>query len=295
MRNRRSLVMGPVVALAVAMVVGAAPTQAAPRATLGLHPFYLSLGDSLSRGVQPDADGRSVMTDQGYADDLFQLEQPNFKRLQKVLLGCPGESTGTMINGGICAYPLGSQLAQAVNFLRHHRKNTVFVTIDIGANNVDGCISDGQVDLPCVTAGLDAMKADMPVIVSRLNAAAGPHAAIQFVGMRYYDPYLASWLAGPDGQAISSQSLLLTNIINAVLQNTYLAGGWKVANVSFAFQTNDTTDMVVFPPFGEVPVDVANICLNTWMCAATPQGPNIHANALGYMLIAQVFAAQIAT
>jgi hypothetical protein len=292
MSIRRFRAVVPVVAFALLLLGAASPTQASPSAATQPHPFYLSMGDSLSRGVQPDASGQSIITDQGYADDLFQLERANIPRLQEKLLGCPGETTGTMIDGGTCTYGLGSQLNQAVYFLRHHRKNTVFVTLDIGANNVDGCITNGQVDMTCINDGLSAIKSDLPVILSRLNAA-GPNAAIQMVGMRYYDPYLAFYLDGPDGQTLASKSLLLTNVINTDLQNAYLADHWKVANVSFAMQTNDTTDMVDLPPFGQVPVDVANICNDTWMCAAPPVGPNIHANVTGYQLIAQVFAAQI--
>jgi hypothetical protein len=292
MSIRRFRAVVPVVAFVLLLLGAASPTQASPSAATQPHPFYLSLGDSLSRGVQPDASGQSIITDQGYADDLFQLERANIPRLQEKLLGCPGETTGTMIDGGTCTYGLGSQLNQAVYFLRHHRKNTVFVTLDIGANNVDGCITNGQVDMTCINDGLSAIKSDLPVILSRLNAA-GPNAAIQMVGMRYYDPYLAFYLDGPDGQTLASKSLLLTNVINTDLQNAYLADHWKVANVSFAMQTNDTTDMVDLPPIGQVPVDVANICNDTWMCAAPPVGPNIHANVTGYQLIAQVFAAQI--
>jgi len=292
---KRFRLVVPVLALALLLLGGAGPTQAAPKAALQPHPFYLSLGDSLSRGVQPNSSGQSVITDQGYADDLFQMEQPNFPRLQEKLMGCPGETTGTMINGGICTYGLGSQLDQAVYFLRHHRKNTVFVTLDIGANNVDGCIVNGAVDTTCINKGLDAIKTDLPVIVGRLNAAAGPNATIQFIGMRYYDPYLAFYLDGTDGQTLATKSLLLTNVINTLLQNAYLGSGWKVANVSFAMETNDTTDMVDLPPFGQVPVNVATVCNDTWMCAAPPVGPNIHANATGYQLIATVFAAQITT
>jgi hypothetical protein len=292
MSIRRFRAVVPVVAFVLLLLGAASPTQASPSVATQPHPFYLSMGDSLSRGVQPDASGQSIITDQGYADDLFQLERANIPRLQEKLLGCPGETTGTMIDGGTCTYGLGSQLNQAVYFLRHHRKNTVFVTLDIGANNVDGCITNGQVDMTCINDGLSAIKSDLPVILSRLNAA-GPNAAIQMVGMRYYDPYLAFYLDGPDGQTLASKSLLLTNVINTDLQNAYLADHWKVANVSFAMQTNDTTDMVDLPPFGQVPVDVANICNDTWMCAAPPVGPNIHANVTGYQLIAQVFAAQI--
>ena len=288
MRARPSRLIVSVLAAALVLGADAAPSHAAAD-----HPFYLSLGDSLSRGVQPDSEGHSVVTDQGYADDLYRIEQANFPRLQERLLGCPGETTSSMIHGGVCSYPRGSQLAQAVAFLRHHRKNTAFVTLDIGANNVDGCLSGGQIDLQCISDGLDAIQADVPVILSRLSAAAGASSSIRFVGMRYYDPYLAFSLNGPEGEDLAAQSLQLTNLINFLLHTAFNTAGWGVANVSFAFQTNDTTDMVDLPPYGEIPVNVANICLDTWMCAAPPAGPNIHANATGYQLIAQVFAQQI--
>jgi len=41
------------------------------------------------------------------------------------------------------------------------------------------------------------------------------------------------------------------------------------------------------------PHDVVLICAYTWMCAPSPVGPNIHANQLGYSVIAAAFAAQI--
>jgi len=37
-------------------------------------------------------------------------------------------------------------------------------------------------------------------------------------------------------------------------------------------------------------VNVANICEFTYMCAADPTGPDIHANTAGYALIADTFA-----
>jgi hypothetical protein len=45
-----------------------------PRPGRGRPPlYYLSLGDSLSRGVQPDPAGQNQPTDQGYADDLAKV------------------------------------------------------------------------------------------------------------------------------------------------------------------------------------------------------------------------------
>src|SRR5258707_11166724 len=80
--------------------------------------YYLALGDSLSRGVQPDSAGASLATRQGYADQLYAALRRGHPGLRLVKLGCSGEPTETMIDGGICSYPGGSQLAAAGNFLR---------------------------------------------------------------------------------------------------------------------------------------------------------------------------------
>jgi lysophospholipase L1-like esterase len=124
-----------VVALAAAGILGSGAAASASGSSgaakfASPHPFYLALGDSLARGVQPDSTGHSVITDQGYVDDVYADESANVPRLQLVNLGCPGESTTTMINGGICTYAAGSQLAQAVRFLKQHAAQTQLVTID---------------------------------------------------------------------------------------------------------------------------------------------------------------------
>src|SRR5258708_22804810 len=82
--------------------------QARPEAS-----YYLALGDSLSRGVQPDPAGASLATRQGYADQLYAALRRGHPGLRLVKLGCPGETTDTMIDGGLCSYPGRSQLAPA--------------------------------------------------------------------------------------------------------------------------------------------------------------------------------------
>ena len=49
------------------------------------------------------------------------------------------------------------------------------------------------------------------------------------------------------------------------------------------------TDTATLPGAGTVPLNVARICTWTWMCAPPPVGPNIHANATGYKVIAAAF------
>jgi hypothetical protein len=113
--------MGPVrIALAAAAVVAVAVTAcsgpappARSRAPAPPATYYLALGDSLSQGVQPDAAGHSAETGQGYPDQLYAMLRPGQPALHLVKLDCPGETTATMIHGGICRYPAGSQLAAA--------------------------------------------------------------------------------------------------------------------------------------------------------------------------------------
>jgi len=52
--------------------------------------------------------------------------------------------------------------------------------------------------------------------------------------------------------------------------------------------------MTSMPGHGTVPVDVAKLCALTWMCAAPPYGPNIHANDEGYQVIATAFKPLVA-
>src|SRR5690242_10885768 len=71
--------------------------------------YYLALGDSLAQGIQPSPTGNTA-TDQGYADDLFAAYSTRVPGLSLLKLGCPGETTSTMIHGGVCNYADGSQL-----------------------------------------------------------------------------------------------------------------------------------------------------------------------------------------
>ena len=127
---------------AVAAVLTACSGSAAPNGAYAKpapSTYYLALGDSLAQGVQPDAAGASVETRYGYPDQLYAMLRPSHPTLELVKLGCPGETTTTMINGGICRYPGGSQLKAADAFLRAHRGRVLLVTIDIGANDPEDC------------------------------------------------------------------------------------------------------------------------------------------------------------
>lgn len=246
--------------------------------------YYLSLGDSLSTGVQPiGPEAFQHRTDEGYSDQLCAIAQDWFPGLQIVKLGYPGESTTTMLDGSLFAYPRGNQLAEAVAFLRGHRGEVAFVTIDIGSNDFP------THDLTGVSLGLEDVARNLPCILRTLREAAGP--GIPIVGMTIYDPLLAGWVNGPDGQDLARMSVYQGLLpINAELSAIYAAAGLGVADVEGAFATVDFETMVPLAGVGSVPLNVARIYEWTWAGAPPPLGPDPHANAKGYRAIAEAFA-----
>jgi lysophospholipase L1-like esterase len=283
-------VVGIAAAATVAMfapgVAGAAP-----------H-YYLSLGDSLSQGVQPNAGGKSVETGVGYADQLYASMEFAHPALRLVKLGCPGESSASMVTGrgnpGAAVFGChpagGTQLKAALRFLgKHHKAGEVpLITIDIGANDIDNCVPGGKIDFNCVTAGEKAIAVNVPKIVKALRMAAAKGTKI--IGMTFYDPFLAGYLLGGDAAVLAQGSVALAKTVNDTIAKAFKFHNGRVADVATAFKTYDSTDMAALPNGKTVPMNVAQICTLTWQCTKPPQGPNIHANTAGYTLIEQTFA-----
>ena len=277
-------------AVAAALAVTAAATftacSAAPAAKSATAPtYYLALGDSLSQGVQPDAAGTSVETPQGYPDLVYATLRASHPTLRLVRLGCPGETTETMMHGGICHYPAGSQLAAATAFLRAHRGHVSLVTIDIGANDPENCSNQPSLaQLASCVRQVPQAATNLAKILASLRAAAGPD--VRIVGMSYYLPALAEWRKGTVGHTIAWLSEKLAVAYNDLLTHAYTQEGVSVANVFGAFDTTDFGNSVAVPGFGSLPRNVARICQWTWECAAPPRGPNQHANPAGYRVMA---------
>jgi lysophospholipase L1-like esterase len=248
-------------------------------------PYYLALGDSLAVGIQPQPNGTLVPTSQGYVDGVFAYYRLRRPTLQLAKLGCSGETTTSMISGGVCNYPLQSQLAQAIAFLHTHR--VVLVTITIGGDNILHCISPAGVDVTCVQNGAAAIGNDLPQILAALRAAAGPHVPI--VAANYYDPFLAAWVLLPGGQGLATDSLQATLGLNALLENIYGGFGVPVSDVARAYHI---TDFANVPGFN-VPLNVFLSVTWTWIAAPPPRGPDIHPNAAGYAVIAGAFVRTI--
>jgi lysophospholipase L1-like esterase len=247
--------------------------------------YYVALGDSLAQGVQPNASGASVETAQGYPDLVYARLRTGHPGLRLVRLGCPGETTRTMMHGGICAYAGGSQLTAATAFLRAHRGHVYLVTLDIGANDPENCSSQPSLGAlaSCVRQTPKA-AANLAAILASLRAAAGPR--VRIVGMSYYLPALAEWRNGMVGHAIALVSETIAATYNDLLMHAYSQAGIKVADVFGAFATSDFGHPVAVPGIGSLPRNVARICQWTWECAPPPRGPNQHANPAGYRVIA---------
>jgi lysophospholipase L1-like esterase len=279
-----------VLVTAVAMTaLACAASSSAARHPSARTSYYLALGDSLSVGVQPDAAGKSLPTGQGYASQLYAVLHAGDPGLRLVKLGCSGETTHTMIDGGICTYPARSQLAEAVSFLRAHRGRISLITIDIGANDPDSCITRASLGaaVSCVTRSFPQTVANLTKIMSSIRPAAG--GKVRIIGMNYYVPALSQWRDGPSGQQLARLSERLVVAYNSLLTAVYQRFGARVANVFGAFHSGDFTDRARVPGIGTVPRNVAAICLWTWECAAAPRGPNEHARPVGYGVIALAF------
>jgi len=273
MRRLASILAASLLTLALAGPALAAPNAHATR-------YYLSLGDSLAAGQQPIGDPADMYrTSDGYADQLYAMARARYPHLEHVKLGCPGETTVTFVEGGICEYAHGSQLDEAIAFLDAHLKATVFITIDIGWNDFP-C----ETGIECVPPGVASIQAHLPGILDTLRA----HAPrVPIAGATMYDPFLAYWLQGtPEGRYLATISVSDAIVpINDLVAGIYASRGIPVADVEGFFLTTHFTPEVPLTGFGTVPINVAVICGATWVCTAG----NNHANHYGYLLMALAF------
>ncbi|MBX5442469.1 MAG: hypothetical protein IRZ32_13205 [Solirubrobacteraceae bacterium] len=318
--------LGAALLAAAALAAGA---TVAPRYYLALGDS-LAVGVQPGPAASPGHASATANTRQGYADQLVarprgppppprppppppggpRARPPPTPGLRLVRAGCGGATTGSFVNGGPGLHPVPgctpprrlpyaddspatSQLAWAERFLRRHGARVAYVTVDIGSNDLDGCASGGAIDLPCVERGTQQITGALPEIARRLRAAASPRTRI--AGGTLYNPYLATWLDGPSGQAVAAAAQDLSDEINCTAIAPALERhGIAVARVDRAMRSDvPLARTTTVPGGGAAPVAVVAICAWTWMCAGPPAGPNIHPNATGYGRIAAAFAAAL--
>ncbi len=239
--------------------------------------YDVAMGDSLAAGTGASS------TSTRYVNVLYQHERGRFPTLQLENIACGGATTNSVINGPGCSYATGTQLGDAEAFLRAHPGQVPFLTIDIGANNVDGCQVGNTISSSCVMNGEGLITSQLPQILTGLEAA---YPGLAIYGMDYYDPFLGEWLTGAGGQSVARASVQLVLQLNSLLGGLYAAGGAATADPTSLFETTD------FAPTGTYlgvtqPQNVANICNWTLFCSGAG---NIHANDIGHFLVAVSFA-----
>ena len=268
--------------LIVSMLQGGIP---AARAGGGDTVSYLALGTSMAVGFQPGPGE----TAKGYVDDLWRSMQQQIPGLTLRNVGCPGETSRSMITGkhSLCHYAAGSQLDAAVAFLQAHPGQVAFITVEVGANDlIERCLPDsGRLDRACAADLLPRLQTRLTHIVDAL-AVAGPDVPI--VGMTYYDPLLGFWGLVPGGRALARADQRVWTDLNATFATAYTDAGATVADVAATFRIDDFTDTIVVPGRGPLPVNVALTCRWTWFCSPRFAG-DPHPNRTGYRKIARTF------
>lgn len=271
---------------AISLVSGAVFGMMSPSnagADAPVSAFYLAIGGSASVGVQPTVSyPKGQRTDYGYADYLVTEEAAKGVTLDLHELGCSGETTNSMLNGGDRCYAWpDTQLNEALEFLQSHQDENGLVTLDLGFNDLRPCFHDWTTDSKCVEAHLDTVQQQLTQIVALLQYSAGPR--VKFVGVGHYDPFLADSLTGHATTA--KWSLRIVRHLDEILSSVYESAGIPIADVGDAFKISSTLP-VDLAGVGTVPENVADVCLMTWMCQPAPLGPNIHPNDAGYQTIA---------
>lgn len=247
--------------------------------------FYLSVGASASLGFQPTGivGHNGARTDTGYVNDVVTMEAKRGVNLALRQIGCPGETTYSMLHtGDHCYTGTGSQRNAASIYLAAHHDEAGLVTIDLGFNDIRTCLWRAVPDTTCFNTGLAQVRANLPGVLQLLLGAAGP--STHFVGVLYADPFLSDYVKPTSTAAAADETRQLILQLDAVLTSIYTAANIPVANVPGAFRI-DNQQATVWNQRA-VPLNVLYACSWTWMCRTPPWGPDDHPNDAGYRAIA---------
>ncbi len=277
LRMRAWLVMALAVAVGTAgalVTTASSPTVATAATTT----YYLALGDSLA------ANAGASPASNSYVNRTYAHELTRYPGLVLNNISCGGATTTSMLSGSNCGKPV-TQIVDAENFLRAHTGQVPFVTIDIGGNDVSGCIGAGGVDAACSSSTSTTVQNNLTTILNRLKAV---YPGIKVYGMSYYTPSLAYWFTGASGQQVARDSVPAAKAFNDQLKQIYATAGFPTANVAGAF---DSDNLAMTGSYNNVtvPQNVANLCNWTLQCSNN----NVHANNTGHGKIADAFAAVI--
>jgi lysophospholipase L1-like esterase len=230
--------------------------------------YYLALGDSV-----PVWNGNS-----SYPYLILAHYQRKLPGLRLDDMAVSGATTGTM--------RLGGQYLAARSFLRAHRGHIALITIDIGGNDIAGCVGPGGIDPACSAQARSTIKRNLTAMLAGLHAAAR---GVRVIGMTYYNPFLGDWLAGGPLRSLAISTLPGLVSLNRELTALY-SGAKKTADVQGMFRSTDLKT-VVASQWGDVPIAVKRACswLDIQCHVGAPQGFGDDPNNAGAAAIASAF------
>jgi lysophospholipase L1-like esterase len=253
-----------------------------PTATASAGGLYVALGDSLAAGYQP---GGAELRDTAYPALTADRLEADGADLTVENLGCSGETTTSLLEGGKCDFAAGSQLEQAEKLLSSS-DDVALVTIDIGGNDLLRCVRGGaEVDAACVTKGVATVRKNLPSILERLRSAAGPDVPVLVLG--YYNPWLAAKALDQPVQGVDAAAEAYTALSKAIAAASK-STDTTIVGLDKAFSTNDTTPVRLNGR--SVPKNAAQICTLTNICTAR----DIHLTDEGAATVARVLSSAAA-
>jgi lysophospholipase L1-like esterase len=290
MRNKTAhlALIGLVLAASVLLPGTAAGASSSPE-------YYVSLGDSYSIGYQPDP---ALSLRFGYTHYVVASEKKLGTNLTLVNFGCGGATTSSLLNSIGCPaalralngapYSSVSQEVAATRFIAAHRRHVALITISISGNDVTQCASASS-PIACVAGVVPTVAKNITTLLKAVRTAAGKKVPI--VGLTYPDVILGAWVHPPVSKSLATLSVAAFRVaINPVLKRAYEDNGGTFVDVTKASGAyTPLTKTTVYPPYGRIPVAVADACTYTWYCS---EG-NIHPHTVGYQLIAKLIVAAL--
>jgi lysophospholipase L1-like esterase len=241
--------------------------------------LYVALGDSLAAGYQP---GGAELRDTAYPALTASRLAAAGAELEVENLGCSGETTTSLIEGGKCTFDEGSQLEQAEAVLAERAGEVALVTIDIGGNDLLRCVRGGaEIDTACVTEGVQTVEKNLPTILERLRTAAGPDVPVLVLG--YYNPWVAAQTLDQPVAGVEEAAKAYADLSDGIEAAAKGAGATFVG-LDEAVATDDTTPTQLGGR--SVPENAARVCTLTNLCT----GRDIHFSDEGAATVARVLA-----
>ncbi len=269
-------------ALAVSVAGGASAASTVPRQAQQTpittsesgSAYYLALGDSV-----PVWNGIG-----SYPDLIVAHYRRSRPALRLENLAVSGETTSSMLDYG--------QYRAGLSFLKAHRGHVALITIDIGGNDIVGCVGTREANpqSPCARQARATIRRNLTKMLAGIHAQAP---RVRVIGMNYYDPFLGDWLAGGTWRRLALSTLPGLLALNQELTSLY-GGARRTADVQGAFHSTDFKTRVA-SQWGRVPIAVQRAC--TWLVIEchrnAPEGFGDDPSGAGAVAIAAAFERRI--